>query len=59
MHEKCSYSEFFWSVFSHIRTDLSVLNSNVGKFEPEKLRIRTLVKQCRDLKVKNLELVIH
>ena len=32
LHEKCSYSELFWSVFSRIRAE----------YRPEKLRIRTL-----------------
>ena len=34
--EKCPYSEFFCSVFSHIRTE----------YGPEKLRIWTLFTQC-------------
>ena len=37
LREKCSYSEFFRSVFS----------PNAGKYGPEKLRIRTLFMQCR------------
>ena len=37
LHEKCPYSEFFWSVFS----------PNMGKYGPEKLRIRTLFTQCK------------
>ena len=41
--EKCPYSEFFWSVFSHIRTEFS---PNAEKYGPEKLRIRTLFMQC-------------
>ena len=36
LREKCLYSEYFWSVFSRIRTE----------YEPEKLRIRTLFAQC-------------
>ena len=36
LREKCSYSKFFWSVFS----------PNVGKYQPGKLRIRTLFTQC-------------
>ena len=35
LREKCLYSEFFWSVFSHIRT----------QYGPEKLRLRTLSTQ--------------
>ena len=44
--EKCPYSEFFWSVFIHIRTDYrDVFSPNAGKYGPEKLRIRTLFTQ--------------
>ena len=42
--ENCSYSEFFWSVFSRIRSEN----------RPEKLRIRTFFTQCpplTDLKI--------
>ena len=35
--KKCPYSEFFWSVFSHI--------PNKRKYAPEKLRMRTLFAQ--------------
>ena len=35
LHEKCPYSEFFWSVFS----------PNAGKYGTEKLRIRIVFKQ--------------
>ena len=51
LHEKCPYSEFFWSVFSRILTEcgkilrtpyLSVFSQNAEKYGPEKLRIRTL-----------------
>ena len=35
LREKCPYSKFFWSVFSHIRTE----------YGPEKLQIRTLFTQ--------------
>ena len=27
LREKCSYSEFFWSVFSHIRTEYGEIRS--------------------------------
>ena len=27
LREKCSYSEFFWSAFSHIRTDYGEMQS--------------------------------
>ena len=37
LHEKCPYSEFFWSVF----------NPGAGKYGLEKLQIRTLFKQCK------------
>ena len=36
LYEKCPYSEFFLSVFS----------PNAGKYASEKLRMRTLFKQC-------------
>ena len=39
LHEKCPYSEFFWSAFSHIRTVYEEIRSKYG---PEKLRIRRL-----------------
>ena len=49
LRKKCSYLEFLWFVFSRIRADygeiltyLSVFSPNVGKYGPEKLRIRTL-----------------
>ena len=35
LHEKCLYSEFFWSIFS----------PNAGKHGPEKLHIQTLLTQ--------------
>ena len=41
--EKCPYSEFFWSAFSRIRTE--IISPNPGKRGPEKLGIRTLFKQ--------------
>ena len=50
LREKFLYSEFFWYVFSRIRTDtpyLYVFSPNVGKYRPEKPRIRTLFTQCR------------
>ena len=42
LHEKCPYLEFFWSVFSHIRTEygeidtlyLFVFGPNAGKYGP-------------------------
>ena len=40
---KCPYSEFFWSLFSRIRTEygeiqsISVFSPNAGKYRPEKL----------------------
>ena len=43
LREKCPYSEFFWSVFSHIQTEygdapyLSVFKPNARKYGPEKL----------------------
>ena len=39
LREKCPYLEFFWSVFSHIRT----------QYGPEKLRIRTPFTQSKTL----------
>ena len=48
---KCPYSNFFWSVFFRIRTEhryyVSLgIQSECGKFGPEKLRIQTLFMQC-------------
>ena len=49
--KKFRYSEFFWSVFSRIRTEygeigyLSVLSPNARKYGPQKLRTRTLFTQ--------------
>ena len=37
LREKCPYSEFFWPVFSRIRTE----------YGSEKLRTRTLSTQCK------------
>ena len=52
LHEKFLYLEFFWSIFSRIRTEygeiiqyLSVLSLNAGKYAPEKLRIWALFTQ--------------
>ena len=47
--EKCPYSEFFWSVFSRIRTEygeIRRISPNVEKYGPDKLGIRTLFTQC-------------
>ena len=53
LREKCLYSEFFWSVFSRIRTEYGEIQSignakcpNAGKYGPEKPRIRILFTQC-------------
>ena len=49
--KKCLYSEFFWFVFSGIRTECgdlrskSIVRPNGGKYAPEKLRIWTLFTQ--------------
>ena len=51
LREKCPYSEFFWSVFSHICTEygeilrVSLFSQNAGKYRPEELLIRTLFMQ--------------
>ena len=40
LREKFLYSEFFWSVFSRVRTEYSVslrTHPNAGKYGPEKL----------------------
>ena len=43
---KCPYSEFFWSVFSHMETKYGeILCPNVEKYVPEELQIRTLFTQ--------------
>ena len=52
MHEKCPYSEFFWSVFS----------PNAEKYGPEKLRIRTLITQWEttsEISRGNVLIVLH
>ena len=49
LREKCTYSEFLWSVFSRPHSDviqrdtdyLSVFSPNAGKYGPEKLRVWT------------------
>ena len=46
MRERCSYSEFSWSVFSRIwskygHLPISVFSPDSGKYGTEKLRIRT------------------
>ena len=53
LHKKCPYSEFFWSVFCRIQTQYGemlsisiVFSANAGKHGTEKLRIRTLSRQC-------------
>ena len=49
----CPYSEFFWSVFSYIRTPyLSLFSLNAEKYGPEKLRIRKLFTKCHIRKKK-------
>ena len=40
---KCPYSEIFWSLFSRIWTEYEEI---LRIYEPERLRIRTLFKQC-------------
>ena len=44
LREYYLHLEFFWSVFSRIRTEsyLSIFSTNARKHGPEKLRIRTL-----------------
>ena len=44
LREKCPYTEFSWSAFSYIAY-LSVFIPNVAKYEPQKLRTRTLFTQ--------------
>ena len=50
LREKRLYSEFFWSVFSRIRSEyrkilyiISIFSPNAGKYRPEKLRIQTIL----------------
>ena len=63
LREKCPYSEFFWSLFSHIHADmrdtphLSVFNPNVGKCGQEKLRIRTLFTQWISLPIIDINIL--
>ena len=48
LREKCPYSEFFWSVYSRIRTEygkIPVFSPTAGKYGPEKVRIRKLFTQ--------------
>ena len=48
LHEKCSYTEVFWSIFSRIRIQYGVslrIQLYAENNEPEKLRIRALFKQ--------------
>ena len=42
--KKCTYSELFWTLFSRIRTDLSAFIPSAGKYRPEKLGIRRLLR---------------
>ena len=42
VHEKCPNTEFFWSVFSRIWTEISVFSPNAGKYGPEKLHKVTI-----------------
>ena len=44
LREMCPYLEFFWYVFSRIRSEYAFC-SNAGKYGPKKLRIRTLFEQ--------------
>ena len=44
LHEKCPYSEFFWSIFSRIRTRIQ---PECRKIRTRKLRIWTLFTQWR------------
>ena len=56
LSEKCLFSEFFWSVFPHIRTEFSefpIFSSNAGKYGPEKLRIRILLTKWKTSKQRN------
>ena len=38
LHKKCPYSEFFWSIYSHIRSEYSILSiqSECGKIRTRK-----------------------
>ena len=53
LRKKCPYSEFFWPVLSHIRTEYGEMfcispysvRPNGGKYGSKKLRIRTLSTQ--------------
>ena len=52
LREKCPYSEFFWSVVSHIGTEYGEvgvslrLQSEYGEIETRKTPKRTLFRQC-------------
>ena len=42
VHENCSYSEFFWCVFSCIQTECAIFSPGAIKYGPEELRIQTV-----------------
>ena len=50
--EKCPYSEFFWSLISRIQIEYGEIGlsfgiqSECGKYGPEKLQLRTPFTQC-------------
>ena len=45
LREKCLYSEFFWSIFSYIRTEYGeIFSPNLEKYWPEKLGKRSVQK---------------
>ena len=46
MYEKCPYSEFFWSVFSRIRSEYR----EILRISPYPVQIWTLFTQCRTFK---------
>ena len=52
LHEKCLYSEFFWSVFSHIWTEYGKIRiqSKYGKIQTKKTPITDTFHAVPDLK---------
>ena len=58
LRKKCPYLEFFWSIFSCIRTEIDisylvVFSSNVEKYGPEEFQIQTLFTQWLFLYLNN------
>ena len=61
LREKCPYLQFFWFVFSRIRTEygeiLCIIQSKNGKSISAKLRIRTLFTQYKVI-IKTYDVIV-